>query len=116
MEPFNYNDLKIYKGSRFTFSFRLALDGEYIEPPVDIIFTASNGAGGTQIIQKSYSESPTSITFDEDDVYTVELSDAETDEIEEALLYFQVDTINAAGKRDRWIIGHIKVYDDAVSS
>lgn len=111
MQPVPYNGLKIYKGAVFRFSFRLSRAGTYVDP-TDVIFTASDKPGGTAVFDLSYTDSPTFISVDDDDIWTVEIPSTDTDSIEYGELYMQVDIIED-GERERWITGNIRVYQNA---
>jgi len=111
MQPISYNGAKIYKGAVFRFSFRLSRAGEYVDPD-DVIFTLSTKAGGTEVFETSYAESPTFISVDDDQIWTVEIPASETDSIDDAELYMQVDIIEDSS-RERWIIGNARVLENA---
>ncbi len=114
MQPVEYSKAKLYKGAAFTFSFRLSRDGRYIDPE-NVIFTLSKRAGGEEVYEKQYTDSPTSITVDDDDIWTVQLTDTETDDIDDdGELYMQIDAVED-GVRERWGIGNVRVYEDATA-
>lgn len=111
MQPAQYNGLKLHCGAVFRFSFRLSRAGEYVDP-TDVIFTASDKPGGTEVFTKSYAESPTFFSV-EDDIWTLEIPASETEDVTQPELYFQVDIVES-GDTERWITGNIKVYQNAV--
>lgn len=113
MQPINYSGAKIYKGAVFRFSFRLSRAGEYVQPD-DVIFTLSTAPGGTEVFETSYAESPTYISVDDDQIWTVEIPASQTANIEDAEVYMQVDIIEDSA-RERWITGNARVLQNATS-
>lgn len=111
MQPVSYNNLKLYKGAVFRFSFRLSRAGSYIDPS-DVIFTASDKPGGTEVFNLSYTDSPSFLSVDDDNIWTVEIPATDTTDVNYGDLYMQVDAVED-GSRERWITGNIKVYQNA---
>lgn len=112
MQPVQYNNLKIYKGATFKFEFRLKHCTGYADP-TDVIFNLAEAAGGTEVYEKRYAESPQGVTYDADtETWTVILTEDETADIDKGTLYFFVDAIES-GERIPWIIGNVTVYAHA---
>jgi hypothetical protein len=110
MQPVQYNNLKLHAGAVFRFAFRLSRAGTFVDA-TDVVFTASDKPGGTEIFSFSYSESPTFFSV-ENDIYTLEIPSSQTASLTNPELYFQVDIVEA-GENERWITGNIKVYQNA---
>jgi len=113
MQPLEYNKLKMYKGADFVFKFRLSYSGDYVDAS-NVIFTASDTPGGTEIFNIQSSDSPSFLSKDDDEIWTLRIPASDTAEVEKPELYFQVDTIES-GEHPRWIIGRMQVLDNATA-
>lgn len=113
MDPAQFSKAKIYKGAAFSFSFRLKRDGVAITPD-HVIVTFSNRPGGEEIFEYNSGDSPAFITVDDEEIWTVEISADETATITTGEVYMQVDAVED-GVRRRWIVGNIKVYQNAAA-
>jgi hypothetical protein len=109
-------NLEIYKGADFLLQFRLKLEDAYINPnDGEVTFKASDKIDGTNVFSFSSTESPVTISIDDEDNYliTVQISATDTADITALELYYEVDFVDAGGVVSRWMLGSINIYGNA---
>jgi hypothetical protein len=104
----------LYKGADFTLSFRISVDGAYLVPETDYttVFRAMPKAGEASIWEFTSGDSPFYYT-NEDNIQTLTIPGAVTDDVTEEELYYELDTVDDAGGIVRRMIGTIVVFESA---
>ncbi len=112
MDALKYNQLKLYCGADFDFSFRVLIDGT-AQNPADVQFKAVDDDGNI-VFDNSLGASPVVITVDADDNYLITISQlaAATATVTAPKLNYQVDITLDTGEHDRWMMGEIMCVPD----
>jgi hypothetical protein len=111
-KPIEYNDLAIYQGTDFVFSFRLSEDGTALNP-ANISFKIATSPDAVAEVSLSLTDSPPQVELsdEEENIYTVSIPKSQTVDIDPGEYYFQIDvTYEDTDLTDRWMIGALPVY------
>lgn len=105
--------LSLYKGATFDLTFRVNLcDGDYDTSDWNWRFLAET-AGGEEVINHFSGDSPNFWAYDEDDYWTLTISDEATAAIVEiGPLRYKLDAHLPDGTVDRYLMGTISLYED----
>lgn len=104
--------LEVYQGTEFSFSFRIKNEGKYIVPD-NVFFRLMDKVGGSieDGYDLSFSDSPSSITIDDEKVITVTIPKEMTSDLDEDK-YYEID-VDISGVVKRRFLGDMVVYRSA---
>jgi hypothetical protein len=116
MDALKYNQLKLYCGADFDFSFRVLIDGTAVNP-ADVQFKAVDD-DGTIVFDNALGDSPVFITVDDDDNYliTIRQPASLTATVTAPKLNYQVDITLDTGEHDRWMMGEFICVPDVADA
>lgn len=115
MKPVQY-DLFFYRNSDFKFEFRIKSDNSTLDlTGYTVVFSASDGAGGTNVFTHSSGDSPVIVLIDESEDYlvTILMKAVEIDGISQEKLFYTIDLIDPENFDQRYIHGNILIQNGA---